>query len=802
MAGDQQSHVSKTGIRTIAQKKKAETQLEALSILLPGAIKDARLPYFALLGASAYLISVLLNTTHLDLLLQKKIGYSGQILEISLTDFYLTASVAFFLLHYYVIRQHDHLVSQLNLAKRLGLRRASQALRMTPSFTVDFVLQSTVNRLWHIASAILLFLSLAILPIGILLWMQSKTLPIHSELLTNVLRVLVTFDFLLLASVLFGYASARKKKLIVASLIFVAFLLTVLSAWLVLLIPDEWVERKIMGAFRAVNHNLVYEGRTSPYSRIEFGPFACVLPKNHYYGGWTSESLPVQIGALPKKQVSSDLVSFCDDSSPAPNVAILAFSVFGIKRNLKLDNEIINGGGLTESDRIALTQHTAKVPLHPDFYKALSKVQPLDLRGRDLRYAVMRGAFMPNVLLGSNVDGVQLNGARLIGSTVYNWQEENDMASINQFVPNSALSGADISGSTFYDAKFRNVALSNVTAIGSRFPHSFFAGTKIAQGDFRFANFSGSTWKSTLQSNFVNRSSLRGSNFIRADFSQSEFFDVDFESMFLGGSSFQISTNLGNSIWTGASLMPGTVFRNVSLFGVNFMSLSKVVGPISIDNSDLLLGAIPIGMDGMIKRDSQWSRAGRIFAVVGTSASKPLHHDGPYIQIRSTTSNGQIDSLMRAFSQANIHSAHKEMKAAFRQQQSAIFFCGGRYSDKNGIDRCRPHRPSYIDPTDPLVFLPRASCLLVGEVAGLSPYASGLVEESGDAFMFEILRSLMPKSSSSQYFEGVTKMMEAAASFLSYEKNCSTDVHGVALAPRNLSMAMGLLKDLQSQKVR
>ena len=189
----------------------AETPLNPYSVLaaVNSSSRSASRAWLAFLGLLAYLLLVLAGITHRDLLLNTDVVLPVLQVKVGLTRFFLWAPVVVMVLHAALLGQLALLarkVLEFEAALRLleSTERRTHPLRLElDGFFLAQVLAGPVRS--RVVSAFLhsaSWLTLMILPVLLLLYMQAAFLPFHDPEITLMHRLAVLADLMVL--VLFG----------------------------------------------------------------------------------------------------------------------------------------------------------------------------------------------------------------------------------------------------------------------------------------------------------------------------------------------------------------------------------------------------------------------------------------------------------------------------------------------------------------------------------------------------------------------------------------------------------------------
>jgi uncharacterized protein YjbI with pentapeptide repeats len=456
----------------------------------------------AYLVFGAYLALVVATTTDLDLLL----GVTEKLplidIQVPLVPFYIVAPTLFAALHLQLCLEMALLGNRLGRLKRLATDATSGAswddLRARlRTFPLNQLVVGGYAKPLMITLAILFVTIAVISPILLLLCAQMRFLAYHSLGVTWVHRGLILVDAIALYSlwpVMLGKGAYKTQETLslywyAAQSLFgrqhiaarwresrttfntirntrasgrgvLGMALTIVSIFSVIIatIPQEWVE------------NLV----------ISTVPSSWIVVRD------------VPINVAPTLRLTC---RFFSDASCAVNDHESSRSTFG--RALRLSHQVIRPRS-TQSVRMAVDLHSASA------VGILAADEPIDLSGRDLRYADL--SWSTSGPLRGN-DQTTLEGANLRYSTVYGADFPGvalgGAVAHGAVWPGANLEMADLRGSDFRDACLFGANLTFVRAWGANLRGAFLAGATLDSAfflgaDLRAADLSGASLSRTL----------------------------------------------------------------------------------------------------------------------------------------------------------------------------------------------------------------------------------------------------------------------------------------------------------------
>ncbi|MEO1281007.1 MAG: pentapeptide repeat-containing protein [Pseudomonadota bacterium] len=457
----------------------------------------ARGAWFAFLAFTAYLFIAIAGVTHADLLLNAPVSLPILQVDIALSQFFLFAPILFVFLHFGVLFQHVSLAQKYALLNQeIEHAEAESGERPHPvRFEIHsyFVTQAAVgpSRGQFLAGMLdyTSWLSMAIVPVLLLLYFLVSFLPYHDALTTWAHRVILLVDLMIIcvagiyfASPLkhFWHSLARTITSYPARMVISAIVMgsSMVFAFLVATIPDSPLDRFAVSI----------EGFSTPIGTSDRRAF--VLTNTLFEGG--------------------------------------ADSITGRTRSLFSRSLIVTDADLVAED------------------KGLTGEVSLNLRGRDLRYATLdrsdlHGADLTGATLQSaSLQGTRLEDAMLIGADLRGaafWKPGQEDA---DFVParlaranfrRALMHGANLHGAHAHGANFSKASLAGAVFLDARLQ-----GADFQHADLVAANFTGAT----LDGARLTSAKVYGANFakarlVAADLMNASLIGVDFRGADLSG---------------------------------------------------------------------------------------------------------------------------------------------------------------------------------------------------------------------------------------------------------------------------
>jgi uncharacterized protein YjbI with pentapeptide repeats len=614
----------RTAIREAEKRRVEGTQksIDEQAKLLASNQTLARASFLALAGACLYLASVAYNSTHLDLLLNTKASVLWSVVELPRRWVLSIGAIVLVGLLYETAALHDRLDRQYRawIASMPAddTSRQRRLLWLHGGLVSDVHSASVFGRTLSQAAEFVLYSIMWIAPLLTLLFVQAVLMPVHSELLSNTLRVA-----LLLASAIVGHgvfravsvysSDVRKKassgKVSISKRLSVLGVRPMMSittlvvlgglvlSFHVLLWSGErlqvgqsrfllWSEQKLRELkFLSDSKSLVWRGPTKNNLTPSFLGIKCpssprTVANENSYAGCPSLREPTMLSTLILRE------------------HLTKFST-RFAHNYQLADTAINGSSLTAQERKELALHTDQAPLHPNFESILLKVPKLNLRSEDVRYADFSRAFAPKVNFSEDLSrGAIFVGASLQGSSLILSPPRR---------PDLGLSflGADMSGGDItIDNSVPSMTLIGV--IGIRTKVALFGPMpNLTASDFRFSQWNDQWWaeRSTVppfqahppqaesfqKHENQNTTAVMSSNFSGARLSGITFINVRVSSSQFVGASIQSLNVLGRNEISNSDFSLSTLFRDDWYLGNRASTTKHLTKEIGFTFTDLNL---------------------------------------------------------------------------------------------------------------------------------------------------------------------------------------------------------------------
>ncbi|MEO1205036.1 MAG: pentapeptide repeat-containing protein [Pseudomonadota bacterium] len=462
--------------------------------------------WIAFLAFTAYLFVAVAGITHTDLLLNAPVSLPILQVDISLDQFFLFAPVLYVFVHFGVLFQHVSLAQKYALLDRQIEHLEAETGHSPHPLRFEahsyFVTQAAIgpSRKQFVSGLLdyTSWLSLAIVPVLLLLYFLVTFLPYHDAMTTWAHRFILMLDLIVVA---------------VAGIFFAAPLNRFWSSlfYTVTRYPFRMITSVLVMSSSVVFAFLVATIPDSPLDR-----FATSL-----------EGFSTPIGASDRKAfvLTNTLFEGTIDG------------VTGRARSLFSRSLIVTDADLVSEDR------------------GLNGEISLNLRGRDLRYAILdrsdlHGADLTGAkLTAASLQGTRLEDAMLVGADLRGalfWtsgQEDADFVPARLARANfrrALMHGANLHGARAHGANFSKAVMPGAVFLDARLQ-----GADFQHADLVAANFTGAT----LDGARLTSAKLFGANFakarlVAADLMNASLIGVDFRGADVRGADMR-----SGSIW-------------------------------------------------------------------------------------------------------------------------------------------------------------------------------------------------------------------------------------------------------------
>ncbi len=539
---------------TAAEGSEGTSALEVLRDSITEAATRARGLWLGYIALMTYLAISIGAVTHRDLLFESPVRLPVLNVDLPLLGFFAVAPLFFLINHFYLLlilfglsKRIQRFNAAVNEARLPTDAEDLERWRL-PSFVIVQMLAGVKeDRTWGSLSGFFLWMiawiTLVVLPVGLILGFQLQFLPYHHQGITWLHRIILALD--LAALWLFWPAIRHGQWTRLRG-----------SAWrwgtAVLLVPLSW------GVL------------TFPGEVMDCGP-RCHWTT--YENSWLGEGKRAIFFALP------------------------------IHRTLSLpDEQLID---LAEFDKIRTRHKTFDKDLEPWKMSRTLSLRERDLKGANFDRSDLRNSDMHNAALqgasleGSNLQGVLLERADLRGASLMNSNLKG--ASLER----TRLQGANLSftiiqdaylfGGNFQGASLKNAALQGAITTGAQLQGASLDFSNLQGASLNFAKLQGASLESAdLQGASLFAASLLGASLNNANLQGAHLRNADLQGASLDG------TSLKGASLEYAHLQGATLFRtNVSNTTLSHTSLWRTMGSPQFDPTtppwanDLDTDAIP-----------------------------------------------------------------------------------------------------------------------------------------------------------------------------------------------------------------
>jgi uncharacterized protein YjbI with pentapeptide repeats len=523
-----------------------EKRVEAAEKLLSavnGAAGAAGRRHLTFITLCVYVGLIIASTTDVMLLKISPVKLPLLDVGIPIKGFYAVAPWLMALLHFDLLLQFQVLAWKLQPfnaeVNRLPESHRSQLHKRITSFFYTHLMgggeHGTVLRWLYEA---ILWVTLMFLPLGLLLWAQTRFLCYHDTDITLSQKWAVTADILLLWGFWWLLMEDEAKHPAVHP-------------------PHRWKPLQTLGAMTLRWRSWIF--------------FACLLFT------WQVAKIPGDVrfseetpwSYLPKVWLESSKKKSSDKVEPEKNHLRRRLEWWFVFRNLDLQEKVLTDNALSPKTINALRTGDAK-----EREEALKEVVGLDLRGRDLRHANLSGAALPKADMRSlegqptQLQGADLQVARLQGALL------NKARMIGARLDRAQLQGAEL-----YEAELQGVIMQGVQLQGARL-----SGAQLQGAFLDYAQLQGAYLGATrLQGAHLDKARMQGADLRGAQLQATDLQMVWMTGADLEGAQLQ-GANMEMARLQGASL------ERAQLQGANLEWAS--IGGADLKNANLDLAAL------------------------------------------------------------------------------------------------------------------------------------------------------------------------------------------------------------------
>jgi|GEM_PF-494330 len=476
------------------------------------------------IGLMIYILIAVAGVTHQDLLLNSKISLPMVQVQVELTQFFLFAPMVLVVIHLGAIMQLVMLsrkTIEFDKAMRLlevSDRRAHPLrLELHNFFFVQAIAGPSRSRILGLCLHLMTWLTLVILPVLLLLFIQTSFIPYHDETVTWLHRIVLQIDIAML--VLIGVFLVRSE-----TSFFKAFMRS------------------------AMQNPLSFLCSTIVFAYVTFFSFFVATIPDKVLANF-AEKYGLVVYQKGKAQSQQTQLSFAIPSVGAAGAAALFWR---FHRNL-----VVTGADIVKDKNITASDRT------------------IDLRGRDLRHAVLDRTDLHQAdLTDAKLEYATLNGADLRGVDLR--QANLDNASlVGAKMQGVLMHCRDVSTLIFGSGSRQQAGCA--VARNADFSHAQFAGANLLGLDLENAKFVGAT----LTGADLSLALMAGANFNGAHLERVSMADgvtlqgANFQLASLQGANLNGANLLGANL--NAASLQGAILRWAVLDGAN-LSDAKLQG--------------------------------------------------------------------------------------------------------------------------------------------------------------------------------------------------------------------------------
>jgi uncharacterized protein YjbI with pentapeptide repeats len=468
-------------------------EAEALAAALNHSAERVQTLWFSFLTFMLYLAVATGTTTHRMLFLESPLTLPVLNIPLPLLGFYILTPIIFVVFHFYMLL---NLVLLARTAKSFegalvrafpedGEPRETFRMRIENTLFVQLLVGGKLEREGINAKLLswMALITLALAPVALLLFLEIKFLPYHSEWITWLHRGLLALDLALVWTLWPGYRSGlgvrlqpqwneKNEKLVLPGILSAAALA---YAMMVATFPDEHTYLAVKWLLGHGYDSITPVNSLDLYAEdlIDDAKLAHNLEKNESPTGaqrWVA-SLSLAGRDLTGADLRAADVRHVDFSDTILNGAYL-YHAWAEEarfddaqlRGARLDDAQLQGASLNEAQLQGASLDGAQLQ-----GASLNEAQ---LQGASLDHAQLQGASLDHAQLqGASLDGVQLQGAsldlaQLWGASLVEAQLQG--ASLNR----AQLQGASFGSAQLQGASFANVCAWRADALQTRDPRS------------------------------------------------------------------------------------------------------------------------------------------------------------------------------------------------------------------------------------------------------------------------------------------------------------------------------------------
>jgi len=477
-------------------------EAEALAGALNHSAERVQSLWFSFLTFMVYLAIATGTTTHRMLFLESPLNLPVLNIALPLLGFYILTPIIFVIFHFYMLL---NLVLLARTAKSFedslvcafpdgGEPRETFRMRIENTLFVQLLVGGRLEREGINAKllSLMALITLAVAPVALLLMIQIKFLPYHSEWITWLHRSLLALDFVLVWTLWPGYR----------------------NGWGVRLWPKASWWRTVLGVLSAV--------------ALAYAVMVATFPDEHMYlatnlrsgekPNWYDSIAPINTLDLNAEDLIDDakLAHITEKNESSTNARRWAAT-------LPLAGRDLTGADLSSTDvrHVNLTGAILNRAKLSNAWLEKAYFDFAQLRGASLKGAQLQGALLRFAQLqGASLDSAQLQGAsldsaQLQGASLDSAQLQGASLDDAQF-QGTSLKKAQLQGASLIKAQLQGASLNNAQLQGAILLEAHLQGASLdgaqLQGAFLLeARFqSASLWAAQLQGASLAGVDLRG----------------------------------------------------------------------------------------------------------------------------------------------------------------------------------------------------------------------------------------------------------------------------------------------------
>jgi uncharacterized protein YjbI with pentapeptide repeats len=471
-------------------------EAEALAAALNHSAERVQTLWFSFLTFMLYLAIATGTTTHRMLFLEEPLNLPVLNIKLPLLGFYILTPIIFVVFHFYVLL---NLVLLARTAKSFedalvhafpedDEARESFRMRIENTLFVQLLVGGRLEREGFNAKllSLMALITLALAPVAVLLYLQIKFLPYHSEWITWWHRGLLFVDLLLVWTLWPGYRSGWGVRLWpksnsklgwpgVLSVVILAYAIVVAT------FPDERIY---------LATNWLWASRVGTNARAK------ITPDNTLYLLGQDLIDDAKLTQIEKNETSLGAERW------EPVLSLTGRDLTGADLSFANVQHVDFSGAIL--NRAQLISTSAKKAV---FYMA--QLQGTSFFGTQLEGAMLQGAQLQGALLQrAQLQGVSLEGAQLRGASLTRAQLQG-VSLKNAQLQSALLEGAQLQGTLLDGAQLQGAVLDGARLQGALLREAQLQGASLARAQVQGAWFG----RAQLQGTSLDRAELEGATF-------------------------------------------------------------------------------------------------------------------------------------------------------------------------------------------------------------------------------------------------------------------------------------------------